>query len=520
MQLLNKKKIFELLYNRHKGEFLSLKDLPPPSSFKDMQKAVSHLAAAIKDGKKIALIGDYDVDGVVATTIIREFFEYINYPINWIIPNRFSDGYGISKGVIDKIEADVIITVDNGIVAFEAADVCFERGIDLIITDHHSVDEKLPVATAIINQKQKDCNFKYKEICGAQIAWYFVAALNSKLKANFNVKNLLDLVALAIVADIMPLTHINRAMLIAGMQLFKKKKRAFIRALDKRLNFKDINSEIIGYYLAPLINSAGRLDDAKIASEFLFTKDENKALEILDILIELNNERKRLEKEITTKAIKQVSPKDNIAIVWGSDWNEGVVGIVAARVANHFKMPAIALSCKNGICKGSGRSYGDCDLFSLASHAKELYDKFGGHKMALGLSFKQENLKLIKSILNLAAKDCNKDYIDKSILGILPFSEIDFELLEILEKFEPYGEANLKPKFIAKDVEVLQIYEVGQNREHKKYKLKQDKKVLFAMEFRSKSNLNIGDRIDFIFTISKNIYQESVYINLYIEEII
>ena len=521
MKILDKSSIFNLLYNRHKGEFLTLKDLPLPNSFKDMDIAVKRLVEAIKNRENIALIGDYDVDGVVATTVIREFFDTINYPLNWIIPNRFRDGYGISKSVIDRVDANLIITVDNGIAAVESAKICKDRGIDLIITDHHSVPDIVPDAYAIVNQKQKECRFKYKEVCGAQIAWYFALATAKELGVKIDSKELMGIVALAIVADIMPLTGINRVMLVAGMEYLRRSNKPFVKALiEKGLIKADFNSETIAFYLAPLINSAGRLKDASLASDFLFTKSLDEAMVILDELISLNQERKAIERDITKEALKQVNISDNIAIVKGSNWNEGVVGIVAAKVAEHFKIPAIALSCKDGICKGSGRSYGDCDLYSLAKEAKEYYLKFGGHKAALGLSFKEEKLPLIKSLLNIKASlMCDKNYQDSSILGELPFDIIDFELLEILQKFEPYGEANPKPKFIRKNVEIIDVAEVGATKEHKRYRLRDKNKILSAIEFRSKSSAKQGDRVDIIYTISKNEYNGKLYINIYLEEI-
>ena len=522
IETLNKSTIYKTLYQRFNGEFLTLKDLPHPDSFKDMKRAVKRVANAIINRQKIALIGDYDVDGVAATTIIRELFSTIGYPLEWIIPNRFIDGYGISKSVIDRVDANLIITVDNGIAAIEAAKICKERDIELIITDHHSVGDILPEAYAIVNQKQADCNFKYKEICGAQIAWYFASALAKELNIKIDQKSMLSICALAIVADIMPLNGINRSMLIAGLQQLQRGGYAFVEALQNRGFLKSFSSEAIAYYVAPLLNSAGRLKDASLACEFLYTKDILKANEILDELISLNNERKTIERSITKEALKQVKSSDNIAIVWGSRWNEGVVGIVAARVAEHFKKPAIALSCKDGICKGSGRSYGDCDLYSLVASAKEHYNKFGGHKMALGVSFDKDKLPLIKSLLNIKASEfCSNDsYIDNSILGILPFSEIDFELLDILEKFEPYGEANPKPKFISKELKILEIRELGEGKEHKRYRL-QDRsgKILSAIEFRSKSDILEGEIIDITYTLSKNEFNGSIYINLFIENI-
>ncbi len=520
MEILNKEKIYSILYKRHNGEFLTLKHLPLPHTFKDMQRAVRRIVEAVKFNQKIVLIGDYDVDGVVATTIMREFFQAINYPLEWIIPNRFRDGYGISKTVIDRIEADLIITVDNGIAAVEAAQICKERGIDLIITDHHTIPPELPEAYAIINQKQSSCKFKYKEICGAQIAWYLAAALAKEFGIKFDTKELLSLVSLAIVADIMPLNGINRVMLIAGLEYLKRSSRPFVKALKDKEMLKRLNSETVGYYLAPLINSAGRLKDASIASDFLFTKDIEEAKAILDELISYNQERKNIERQITKEALKQVKPSDKIAIVWGREWNEGVVGIVAARVSSYKKIPALALNCKEGICKGSGRSWGECDLYKLVDSAREYLDKFGGHKAAIGLSFKEEKLPLIKSLLNIKASQiCSSDYKDSSILGILPFEHIDFELIEILEKFEPYGEANPKPKFITKAVEVLDVKEIGENQEHKRYRLKEGNRVLTALEFKSQNSPGIGDKIDITYTISKNIFNNNIYINLYIEEI-
>ncbi len=519
--ILNKEKIFKILYNRHNGKFITLKDLPFPNSFKDMQRAIKRVKEAIALNEKILLIGDYDVDGVCSTTIIRELFRQIDYKIDWIIPNRFKDGYGISKDIIQRYDANLIITVDNGIAAVEAANTCIERGIDLIITDHHTIPPQIPNAYAIINQKQSDCNFEYKEICGAQIAWYFAVALSRELNIDIDTKELMAIASLAIVADIMPLTGINRAMLIAGMGYLKRSNKPFVKALREKNFIKDdFSSESIAYYIAPMLNSAGRLKDASLASDFLFTTSLDEAREILDELIELNQDRKKIEKELTKEALKQVMPSDNIAIVWGSDWNEGVVGIVASKVAEHYKIPALVLSCKDGICKGSGRSYGDCDLYELVSKARDYYLKFGGHKSAIGISFKQEKLPLIKSILNIeASKMCNKNFVDNSILGVLPFSEIDFELLDILDKFEPYGESNPKPKFKT-TAQILDLQEVGESKDHIRYKLKDfSNKIFSAIEFRSNKSCKIGNKVELIYTLRRNEFNDKIYINLYIEDI-
>ncbi|HHH20625.1 MAG TPA: single-stranded-DNA-specific exonuclease RecJ [Nitratifractor sp.] len=518
---LTKELLYQELYNRHNGEFFTLKELPYPKQFKDMERALKRVVEAIECKEKIAIVGDYDVDGTVATTIMRELFVTIGYEVEWIIPNRFRDGYGLSKGVVDKLNADLIITVDNGIAAVEAAKVCKERGIDLIITDHHSIPPTVPEAYAIINQKQSSCPFPFKEICGAQIAWYFAVALCRKLNVKVDANELLALASLAIVADIMPLTGINRTMLLAGIAYLKRSKKPFIDAMRLKGMVDDsLSSEKIAFYIAPLINSAGRLKDASIASNMLFSRSLTQAQELLEELTALNNERKAIEKEITAKALKQVNSSDKIAIVWGEDWHEGVIGIVASKVAEHYKVPAIVLSCKDGICKGSGRSYGDCDLYALVAKTREYYLKFGGHKSALGLSLEAEKLPLVKQLLNIeAASMCKEQHHDASILGLLPFDEIDFETLEILEKFEPYGEANPKPKFVAKGVSILECKDVGKNAEHRSYYLKHGNKSYRAIEFRTKDTCSSGDTTDIHYRLSRNNYNGKSYINLTIEHI-
>ena len=522
LPLLNKEKIYQILYKRFNGLFLGLKDLPHPYTFKDMQKGVSRVAQAIKSDETIALIGDYDVDGVVATTIMRQFFNDIGVDLKWIIPNRFRDGYGLSPSILKRIDVDIIITVDNGIAAIAAANICKEKGIDLIITDHHNIGQELPKAFAIINQKQSDCNFAFKEICGAQIAWYFIAALAKELQVEYNLKELLVFVALAIVSDIMPLNGINRAMLIGGMQLLNQKKYPFIQVLCEQNNIKKINTQTIAYLIAPLLNSAGRIDDASLASNFLLSKSKEEALFFLKQLSNFNNQRKDIEREITTQALNFVKNEDEFVLIKGKDWNEGVVGIVAARLAQKLKKPAVVVTCKDGLCKGSGRSWGNCDLFSLMQEANNFYEKFGGHKMAIGVSFKEENFRQIKELLNEKAKSMchNQDYIDSAILGILPFSEISLELFEMIEKFEPFGEANPTPKFLSKNVEVLFVGSVGKNKEHKRYKLKQGNRIFWAIEFRSHSQIEVGSKVDIIYTLQKNEFNNEISINLYIEELI
>ena len=331
---INPKSIEKLLKARFKDEgFLSLADLPKPSTFKDMDKATTRIVQAIHRGEKIVLIGDYDVDGVTSTTLMKMFFNEIGVELEWIIPNRFKDGYGLSANLIPRIKGcDLIITVDNGISAVTAALQCKEQGMDLIITDHHLLPSVVPEAFAIVDQKQPDCDFPHAEVCGAQIAWYLIASLNKALNAQIDMKAYLGLVSIAIIADMMPLQHINRAMVVAGLKLLNRSELPAIRAFMEKLDKVALNTDDIGFQIAPVLNSSGRMDDAKWSVEFLLSSNIYDARVRLERLVDFNNSRKETEQKITDEALALVNPNDDVIVVAGDDWHEGVVGIVAARV--------------------------------------------------------------------------------------------------------------------------------------------------------------------------------------------
>jgi single-stranded-DNA-specific exonuclease len=519
---LSKERVFKLLTSRLEGDSKTLKDLPDPNSFKDMQKATKRVLEAIYLGEKIAIVGDYDVDGVVATTIMRKFFEAIDYPIEWIIPNRFKDGYGVSKSVIERLNSpDLIITVDNGISANEAILECNKRGIDVIITDHHIVPKNPPQAYAIINQKQDNCNFPYDEICGAQVAWYFCASIRRALGADVDIKGLLELVALAIVADIMPLLHINRVMLKSGLKLLEQSDTPFVQAYREFKSMDSFRADDIAFGLAPILNSAGRIDDAKIACEYLFAKDLNRARELLKTLKNFNGKRKEIESQITKEAIESSDSSQEIIVSYGANWHEGVVGIVASRVSRYFEKPAIVLtkSDKN-IFKGSGRSFGECNLFEAVNRQNTLLKGFGGHSKAIGLALEENNLdKFISSLQESAKKICpDEPYIDKAIFGILPFEEIDFELFELIDRFEPFGHANRRPKFISVDVEIVSSKALNDG-EHYRYIFKKLDRFLEGVHFRSDRGFVVKDRVNILYSIDENIFNNSKKLQLLVEKI-
>ncbi len=504
--------------------FLSLADLPKPSTFKDMDKATQRIVQAIHQSEKIILIGDYDVDGITSTSLMKMFFNDIGVELEWIIPNRFTDGYGLSENLIPRVVGfDLVITVDNGISAVRAAELCKEHEIDLIITDHHLLPSIVPDAFAIVDQKQQDCTFPYEEVCGAQIAWYLIASLNKALNSQVDIKSYLGLVSIAIIADMMPLQHINRAMVTAGLKLLNRSQLPAIRAFMEKLDKVALSADDIGFQIAPVLNSAGRMDDAKWSVEFLLSQNIYDARVRLERLIDFNNERKAIEQKITDEALVLVNPDDKVIVVAGDDWHEGVVGIVAARVGRRFEKPTIILTqSENGDLKGSGRSFHVCNLFKITNPCRPLLNKFGGHDAAIGLSLPKENLNALKKEINqnYLLENYDETSFDPDILGELSFSHIDFKLVNMMKSYEPYGQGNPRPKFITKDVTIEDVSEMGKEKEHRRFTFLHNGVTQQAVLFKTKEVFHIGEVVSVIYGINENHFNNRVTLQLMVEKII
>lgn len=535
MAKLTKESINKLLSQRFENQNIEkLSQLPKPNELLDLEKSVERIIKAIKNKEKIFLVGDYDVDGIMSTSTMIRFFKDINYPLEWTIPNRFKDGYGIKKSVIKDIETDVIITVDNGITGYEAADYCKEKNIDLIITDHHKIINGVkPNAYTIVDPHQDECSFPFKDICGAQVAWYLLAELNNKLyehkliNKKIDMKKYLDLVALAIVADIMPLIEINRIMLKTGLNEISKENIPFTRGLMMMLNKKTLESEDIAFQIAPMINSSGRLKDARIAIEAITSDNFNDTWNKIEELRDLNEQRKKIQDQTFEEAEKQVKNQQYCINVKGENWHEGVIGIVASKIAEKYQLPTFVFSktVKNGktFYKGSGRSVGTIDIFQALSNVKETIEQFGGHPAAAGLSIKEEQWENYdKAIKEELSKTPEKEFQkETNVLGEIDIFDIDFELMEILEKFKPYGEKNPAPQFkiskiLALDIKVLKG-------KHHKFNFKKTRKdgqfkTIEGIIFNSPKNYQIGV-MDIVFDISKNTFRGKTKLNLMIKEI-
>lgn len=514
----------QILSSRFSSYNQKLSDIPQPHLFKDATKAVNRIAKAIKNGEKITLVGDYDVDGVCATAIVKLFFQKIPYKLETIIPNRFSDGYGVSAKIIDRVDTDVIITVDNGISAIEAANICKDKNIDLIITDHHSPLDTLPDAYAIVNPKQNDCPYPFKDICGAQVAWLMMAYLKQELNLNIDMKEFLGFLALAIIADVMPLVGFNRSLVKAGLDHISTSNLPSFSLIRDILSKNFISSEDIAFLIAPRLNSAGRLEDASIALDFLLSKDISQATIMFEKLTTLNNERKIIELTMTQEAELLVNKEDKIIVVASSNWNEGVVGIVASRLSNKYQKPAIVLSINGDKLKGSARSVGSVNIHALIQTQESLLTGFGGHKMAAGLSLDIKNLEEFKKAINTEASKLDpKEFISHGdIVGILPNEFIDFKLLELLERYEPYGEANPRPKFLLKDASINSIKTFGSDHSHSKVDIKLDSysaKTTEFIAFKRVLEFNETKTLTCSYSVNKNEWQGKISMQLMIDRV-
>lgn len=522
-RLLSKEDVKSILAKRFRDDTCTcLTELPKPERFKDIKKASSRIEQAIRQGQRIVIVGDYDVDGVVSSVILSEFFDDIGAEYELIIPNRFSDGYGLNVELVKRIDADVIITVDNGISAREAAQHCKEHGIDLIITDHHTVPEEVPDAYAIVNPKQPDCDFPNCEICGAQVAWYLVACLKAQMELEYDLARFLDLLGVAIMADMMELKDMNRVMVKKGIIALNCSRRPAIEAIKEYFSKNSLEGDDISFLIAPLINSSGRMEDAIYSYEFLKSKTLEDALERLEYIVHLNNTRKDEERNLFEASLEQMSDDANIIIVWGEDWHEGVVGIVASRLSKKFQKPAIVFSLKEGKAKGSARGIGDVDILSLIQQQSDLLMGFGGHKGAAGLALKSEHLPKFKENMENLASDLTPAELKMGdeALGELRLQDVDFELLEILEEYEPYGQKNPRPSFVLKDAYIKIDRLIGRDKNHLKLILKKENHTIESLFFNFDIQLKKGDVVDILFTVSRNDYRGLVTPQLLIKQIL
>ena len=463
-----------------------LQQLHDPFLLHDMEKAVQRILTAIENGQNILIYGDYDADGMTASSVMKSALDELGAEVQVYLPNRFTDGYGpnldVYKYFIQNEDIDLIITVDNGVAGHEAIAYAQSQNVDVIVTDHHSMPEVLPEAFAIVHPEHPESNYPFKYLAGVGVAFKVATALLDYIPSD-----MLDLVAIGTIADMVSLTDENRILVSHGLKVLANTERAGLMEL-RRLSgtdFEKVNEETIGFQIAPRLNALGRLDDPNPAIELLTGWDEEVAAEIAQMIDEKNSERKVIVENIFNQALTMITDEP-IQILHHKDWHKGVLGIVAGRLLEQFHKPIIMLAEEEGVLRGSARSIENFNIFEALNEHRELFMAFGGHKQAAGMTFALENVEAIKQVMLDFIQENDIDMSEKSSLevqGSLQFDEISLETIRSLEKLSPYGMDNPKPHFLLTDYQVEQARSMGKDNSHLKLKLVQNGQALDAVYF-------------------------------------
>ena len=437
-----------------------LKHLHDPFLMKNMQDAVDRIEKAIANKEKVLVYGDYDVDGTTSVAMMFSFLKRFSPEIEYYIPCRYEEGYGISLKGIDyakKNNFSLIIALDCGIRAFNQVDYANEKEVDFIICDHHNPADKIPNAIAILNPKQSDCNYPYKELSGCGVGFKLIQAYSQKNNIDFSeISEYLDLLTVSIGADIVPMTGENRVFSYFGLKQINTQPRAGLKALmDIANKIKELSISDVVFGIAPRINAAGRIEHAKKAVEILVEQDLDRAKKLASFIEENNVTRRNLDQNITKEALEMIDENKKSTVVFSKNWHKGVVGIVASRVIESHYKPTIVLAEKDGILTGSARSVHDFDLYEAISKCAHLCEKFGGHKYAAGLSIKKENLsEFIIAFEKAVSESITEDQLSPKIDVDMEIDidAVDDKLFRIIKQFSPFGPQNLSPIFVSRSV--------------------------------------------------------------------
>lgn len=519
----------------------SLKDLHDPFLMPDMDKAVARLNKAMGSKERIMVYGDYDVDGTTAVALVYKYLQNFYSNVEYYIPTRYDEGYGISMRSIDYAAEQgvrLIIILDCGIKAIEEIKYAKSLGIDFIICDHHVPDDELPQAAAILNPKLEGSTYPCPHLSGCGVGFKFMQAFAiSNGLPTTELENMLDLVAVSIAADIVPMVDENRIMAYHGLRRLNTNPNMGLRAIIRicGLNNKEISISDVIFKIGPRINASGRMQSGREAVELLVARDMAEAYEKAKAIDQYNKDRKELDKRITDEANailekngEMLSDKKSI-VIYNKDWHRGIIGIVASRLTELYYKPAVVLTLSNGLATGSSRSVQGFDVYKAVDAARDLIENFGGHTYAVGLSLKEENIPEFTRRF--------EEYVAKNILptqltplldidAYLTFSDITPEFVNMLRKFNPFGPGNQKPVFCARSVMDFGTSKlVGKNLEHIKLELVDDTsgKVMNGIAFNMADKFDYvhsGKRFDACFTIEDNKHQSaSGSIQLLIKEI-
>lgn len=462
-------------------EFLEgrLSALPDPFLLDGMEKAVARLVQAIERGERIAVHGDYDVDGITGTALLVETLRAFGVTVEYHIPLRLRDGYGLSAEALESaaaVGAKVALSVDCGVSALAEARLAATLGLDLIITDHHQPPEVLPEAFAIINPHLPGCSFPFKELAGVGVAFFLLVALRKALRSRGafadrpepDLRRSLDLVALGTIADIVPLRGVNRLLTRVGLSVLAHGSRPGIRALKEVAAVKEVTCGAVGFRLAPRLNAAGRLEDAALGVELLLESAVEPAMETARLLDGFNRERQQIEREVLAQAIARLEEGgeggERSIVLADERWHSGVIGIVASRLVERYHRPTVLIAMENGQGKGSARSIAGFHLFHALQRCREHLAGFGGHEFAAGLSIAGDRVEAFAGgFEKMALELISEDALLPSVAydGEILLEELDMSIVRELTTLAPFGAGNPEPSFVATDVMVQQVQVIG-----------------------------------------------------------
>lgn len=518
-----------------------IEDMHSPHLLKDADRCVDILIDKIDKGKKIHIIGDYDIDGICSTTILYKGLRAAGAKVDYAVPDRIADGYGINEHLIDEAfneGADTIITCDNGIAAIQQIQYAKSKGMTVLVTDHHDIPfdyengekiYKVSRADVIVNPKQEDCTYPFDKLCGAGVAFKIIKIMYERLKLNpIELEEYAELMAIATIGDVVDLTDENRIIVKYGLKHLAVTSNKGIRALIQacELDINNINAYHIGFVIGPCLNATGRLDSASRAIELLLTTDYNDAMEKAVMLRELNIERKDITEEYASLAIEQVENtalmQDNVLVVYLPECHESVAGIIAGRVREKFYKPSIVITKAEEGAKGSGRSIEGYNMFEEISKCGSLLNKYGGHPMAAGISLDIDKIDSFRKALNASQTLTEKELTPTVWIDVpMPVDYVDISLIRQFDKLQPFGKGNEKPVFADRNLYVKESVLIGKNRNVLRCKLESEHgKLVTAIKFKMEGQEipEEGRKISMVYYPDINEYNGIVSVQFRIED--
>ena len=511
--------------------FLSTERTPllPAGQMKDLDRAAQRVRLALERGEVMAVYGDYDVDGITATCLLTQFLTSRGGQVRSYIPDRLEEGYGLNREAVSALAGQgvtLIITVDCGITAVDEVEYARSLGVDVVVTDHHECKDTLPPAAAVVDPHRPDCPYPFKGLAGVGVALKLAMALAGPEGADGVLEECCDLAAIGTVADVMPMVGENRTIVQRGLRALTDPRRVGLAMLvqEAGLDNRPLNSVSIGYALAPRLNAAGRMGQAGTAVELLLTRDAQRARELAQELCRLNKERQSVEADIFAQCEQMLAavPQKNAIVLADPHWHQGVVGIAASRLAEQHGCPAFMICLSGGMGKGSCRSYGGINLFSVLEGCGDLLEAFGGHELAAGFTVREDNVLALAQRIRaqVAAQSANVRPPELEVDAQLDDPAVlDLRGVELLDRLEPYGTGNPRPVFSLTGVQVMARSLVGAGR-HLKLKLSKRGVTLDAIFFSAGDCLpEAGSRVDVAFYPQINEYRGSRTVQLHVVDL-